>query len=61
VDLANRPASATVAAATNVALVCPPDEARRRLTRIEQLGFDEVLLVSHYGVLEDLERAREFL
>lgn len=61
VDLANRPASATVAAATNVALVCPPDEARRRLTRMEQLGFDEVLLVSHYGVLEDLERAREFL
>jgi hypothetical protein len=31
------------------------------LTRMEQLGFDEVLLVSHYGVLEDLERAREFL
>ena len=61
VDLANRPESADLAAATNVALVCPPDEARRRLKRMEQLGFDEVLLVSHYGVLEELERARDFL
>jgi alkanesulfonate monooxygenase SsuD/methylene tetrahydromethanopterin reductase-like flavin-dependent oxidoreductase (luciferase family) len=61
VDLANRPESAGLAAATNVALVCPPDEARRRLKRMEQLGFDEVLLVSHYGVLEELERARDFL
>src|ERR1700674_5847289 len=52
VDLANRPGSAELAAATNVALVCPPDEARRRLKRMEQLGFDEVLLVSHYGVLK---------
>jgi alkanesulfonate monooxygenase SsuD/methylene tetrahydromethanopterin reductase-like flavin-dependent oxidoreductase (luciferase family) len=61
VDLANRPESAELAAATDVALVCPPDEARRRLKRMEQLGFDEVLLVSHYGVLEELERARDFL
>ena len=61
VDLANRPESAGLAAATDVALVCPPDEARRRLKRMEQLGFDEVLLVSHTGVLEDLERARDFL
>lgn len=61
VDLANRPESADLAAATNVALVCPPDEARRRLKRMEQLGFDEVLLVSHYSVLEELERARDFL
>ena len=61
VDLADRPQSADLAAVTNVALVCPPDEARRRLKRMEQLGFDEVLLVSHYGVLEELERARDFL
>jgi len=31
------------------------------LKRIEQLGFDEVLLVSPGGVLEDIERARDFL
>jgi alkanesulfonate monooxygenase SsuD/methylene tetrahydromethanopterin reductase-like flavin-dependent oxidoreductase (luciferase family) len=61
VDLANRPESAELAAATDVALVCLPDEARRRLKRMEQIGFDEVLLVSHYGEFDDLERARDLL
>ena len=61
VDLANRPDSAELAAATDVALVCPPEEARRRLKRMEQLGFDEVLLVSQYGEFEQLERARDLL
>ncbi len=61
VDLDNRPESAELAAATDVALVCPPDEARRRIKRMEQLGFDEVLLVSHYGEFEQLERARDLL
>jgi alkanesulfonate monooxygenase SsuD/methylene tetrahydromethanopterin reductase-like flavin-dependent oxidoreductase (luciferase family) len=61
VDLDNRPESAELAAATDVALVCAPDEARRRLKRMEQLGFDEVLLVSHYGEFEQLERARDLL
>ena len=61
VDFADRPESAGLAEATNVALVCPPDEARRRIKRMEQLGFDEVLLVSPAGVLEDIERARDFL
>lgn len=60
VDFGNRPESAALAAVTT-SLVCPPEEARRRLKRFEQLGFDEVLLVSHAGVLEDLERARDFL
>ncbi len=31
------------------------------MKRIEQMGFDEVLLVSHLGVLEDIERARDLL
>jgi alkanesulfonate monooxygenase SsuD/methylene tetrahydromethanopterin reductase-like flavin-dependent oxidoreductase (luciferase family) len=61
VDFADRPESAGLAEATNVALVCPPDEARRRLKRMEQLGFDEVLLVSPAGVLEEIEQARDFL
>jgi alkanesulfonate monooxygenase SsuD/methylene tetrahydromethanopterin reductase-like flavin-dependent oxidoreductase (luciferase family) len=61
VDFANRPESAGLAEATNVALVCPPDEARQRIKRMQQLGFDEVLLVSPAGVLEDIERARDFL
>src|ERR1700736_2279834 len=61
VDLANRPESASLAEVAHVSLICSPDEARQRLKRIEQLGFDEVLLVSHAGVLDEIERARDFL
>ena len=60
VDLENRPGSAALAEVTT-SLVCPPDEARRRIKRIEQLGFEEVLLVSHTSALEDIERVRDFL
>ncbi len=60
IDLAGRPESADLAS-VETSLVCPPDEARRRLKRMEQLGFDEVLLVSHSSVLDDIERARDFL
>src|SRR5450432_2697695 len=55
VDFENRPGSAGLAEVAT-SLVCPPDEARQRLKRIEQLGFEEVALVSHSNVLEDLER-----
>ena len=61
VDFDNHPASAAIAAASDVGLTCSIDEARQRLKRMEQLGFDEVCLVSHHGALEDLERARDFL
>jgi alkanesulfonate monooxygenase SsuD/methylene tetrahydromethanopterin reductase-like flavin-dependent oxidoreductase (luciferase family) len=61
VDFADRPESAGLAEATDVALVCPADEARQRIKRMVALGFDEVLLVSPAGVLEDIERARDFL
>ena len=61
VDLQNRPESAEIAAATDVALVCPPEEARRRLKRMQDLGFEEVLLVSHHSDLEEIERVRGFL
>jgi len=60
VDFSERPENATLAAVTT-SLVCPPDEARRRLKRIEQLGFEEVCLVSHNSVLEDVLWARDFL
>ena len=61
IDLANRPESADLAAVAHTSLICSPDEARQRLKRIAQMGFDEVLLVSHLGVLEDIERARDLL
>ena len=61
VDFNSRPESAAIAAASDVALTCSVDEARQRLKRIQQIGFDEVLLISHTGDLEDIERARNFL
>jgi len=61
VDFDNRPETAPLAELAPCSLVCPPDEARRRLQRLAQLGFDEVLLVSYASVLEDIERARDFL
>ncbi len=60
IDIANRPQSAALEEVPK-SLVCPPDEARKRLKRLEQIGFDEILLVSHSSVLEDIERARDFL
>jgi hypothetical protein len=45
----------------HVSLICPPDEARRRLKRVAELGFDEVLLVSQTNSLEEIEQARDFL
>ena len=61
VDLNNRPEPGGLAERAKVSLVCPPDEARQRLKRIEQLGFDEVLLVSPGAALAELERVRDFL
>jgi alkanesulfonate monooxygenase SsuD/methylene tetrahydromethanopterin reductase-like flavin-dependent oxidoreductase (luciferase family) len=61
IDLAGRPGSADVAAGAHVSLICPPDEARLRLKRLERMGFDEILLVSHGFALEDIERSRDFL
>jgi alkanesulfonate monooxygenase SsuD/methylene tetrahydromethanopterin reductase-like flavin-dependent oxidoreductase (luciferase family) len=60
VDLASRPGSAALAEVAT-SLVCPPEEASRRIKRMQQLGFDEVLLVSHTGALDDIERVRDFV
>ncbi len=61
VDLANRPESGSLAERAKVSLVCSPDEARRRLKRIEQIGFDEVLAISPASALDQIERVRDFL
>src|SRR3984957_16374610 len=60
IDLANRPEAAELSD-VEASLVCAPDEARRRLKRMQQMGFDEVLLVSPANALEDFEQARDFL
>ncbi len=61
IDLEERPGNAELAKVAHCALICPPDEARRRLQRFKDIGFDEVLLISHDFVLEDIERARNMV
>ncbi len=61
IDLADRPGSAEVAAGAHCSLICPPDEARKRLKRLKDIGFDEVLLISHGYAIEDIERARDWV
>jgi alkanesulfonate monooxygenase SsuD/methylene tetrahydromethanopterin reductase-like flavin-dependent oxidoreductase (luciferase family) len=61
VDLNNRPEPGSLAERARVSLVCLPDDARPRLKRIEQIGFDEVLLISPASALDELERVRDYL
>ena len=61
VDLANQPEPGSLAERARVSLVCRPEEARRRLKRIEQIGFDEVLVVSLANALDEIERLRDYL
>ncbi len=61
VGLNGQPEPGSLAERAKVSLVCPPDDARQRLKRVERIGFDEVLVVSPAGVLDDLERVRDFL
>jgi alkanesulfonate monooxygenase SsuD/methylene tetrahydromethanopterin reductase-like flavin-dependent oxidoreductase (luciferase family) len=61
VDLANRPGSAELSKVAEPSLLGTPDEVRQKLKRMQQIGFNEVLLVSHHDALEDIERARDLL
>jgi alkanesulfonate monooxygenase SsuD/methylene tetrahydromethanopterin reductase-like flavin-dependent oxidoreductase (luciferase family) len=61
VDLANRPTAGSLAERAKVSLVCQPEEARQRLKRVEQIGFDEVLVVSPANALDEIERMRDYL
>jgi len=61
IDLAERPESAELAKVASVNFICPPEEARRRIRRVEQLGFEEILIGSQFGAIEEIERVRDFL
>jgi alkanesulfonate monooxygenase SsuD/methylene tetrahydromethanopterin reductase-like flavin-dependent oxidoreductase (luciferase family) len=61
IDLAERPQSAELAKVASVNFICPPEEARRRIKRVEQLGFEEILIGSQFGAIEEIERVRDFL
>jgi alkanesulfonate monooxygenase SsuD/methylene tetrahydromethanopterin reductase-like flavin-dependent oxidoreductase (luciferase family) len=61
VDLAERPQSAELAKLASVNFICPPDEARERIKRVEQLGFEEILIGSQFGAIEEIERVRDLV
>jgi alkanesulfonate monooxygenase SsuD/methylene tetrahydromethanopterin reductase-like flavin-dependent oxidoreductase (luciferase family) len=61
VDLAERPESAELARLASVNFICPPEEARRRIRRVEQLGFEEILVGSQFGAIDEIERVRDLL
>ena len=61
IDLTERPASAELAKVASVNFIFPPEEARRRIKRVEELGFDEILIDSQFGAIEEIERVRDFV
>ena len=61
IDLAERPESAALAQLASVNFICSPEEARRRIKNVEQLGFEEILIGSQFGALDEIERVRDFL
>jgi alkanesulfonate monooxygenase SsuD/methylene tetrahydromethanopterin reductase-like flavin-dependent oxidoreductase (luciferase family) len=61
IDLKERPESAELAKVASVNFICSPDEARRRIKRVEEMGFEEILIGSQFGAVEEIERVRDFL
>jgi alkanesulfonate monooxygenase SsuD/methylene tetrahydromethanopterin reductase-like flavin-dependent oxidoreductase (luciferase family) len=62
VDPTGRPEPGSWGERARISLVCDDrDEARRRLRRLRQIGFDEVLLLSHRLRLDELEQVRDYL
>ena len=61
VDLEERPESAELAKLASVNFICPPDEARERIKRVEQMGFEEILIGSQFDAINEIERIRDFL
>jgi alkanesulfonate monooxygenase SsuD/methylene tetrahydromethanopterin reductase-like flavin-dependent oxidoreductase (luciferase family) len=61
IDLQQRPESAELSKLASVNFICSPDEARERIKRVEDMGFDEILIGSQFGAIDELERVRDFL
>jgi len=61
VDLRERPESAELARLASVNFICAPDEARRRIKDVAARGFDEILIGSAFGAIDEIERVRDFV
>jgi alkanesulfonate monooxygenase SsuD/methylene tetrahydromethanopterin reductase-like flavin-dependent oxidoreductase (luciferase family) len=53
--------SAELAKLASVNFICPPGEARERIKRVEQMGFEEILIGSQFGAIDEIERVRDML
>ncbi|HSU06145.1 MAG TPA: LLM class flavin-dependent oxidoreductase [Acetobacteraceae bacterium] len=60
-DLRPDPVTTPAIAHAKISLLCTPREARERLKRIEQLGFDDALLVCPFDAPEQLETIRALI
>jgi alkanesulfonate monooxygenase SsuD/methylene tetrahydromethanopterin reductase-like flavin-dependent oxidoreductase (luciferase family) len=60
-DLRAEPQPNPTAARAKISLYCSPAEARERLRRLEQLGFDDALLVCPFDAPEQLDALRELI
>jgi len=60
-DLRPEPRIPAAGRPLGISLICPPAEARDRLRRIEQLGFDDVLLVCPADDPAQLETIRRLM
>jgi alkanesulfonate monooxygenase SsuD/methylene tetrahydromethanopterin reductase-like flavin-dependent oxidoreductase (luciferase family) len=61
IDLQQRSESTELAKLASVNFICTPEEARRRIKRVEDMGFDEILIGSQFGAIEEIVRVRDFL
>jgi alkanesulfonate monooxygenase SsuD/methylene tetrahydromethanopterin reductase-like flavin-dependent oxidoreductase (luciferase family) len=61
IDLAERAESSALASVASVNFICPPEEARRRIKHVEQMGFEEILIGSQFGAIDEIECVRDFL
>jgi len=60
-DLRPEPQIPAAGRPLGISLICPPDEARARLRRVEDLGFDDALLVCPTDDPAQLETIRTLL
>jgi alkanesulfonate monooxygenase SsuD/methylene tetrahydromethanopterin reductase-like flavin-dependent oxidoreductase (luciferase family) len=61
VDLQERPESAELANLAAVNFICPPAEAKDRIKRVADLGFEEILIGSQFAAIDEIERVRDYL
>src|SRR5258707_13693554 len=55
IDLAERPESAELAKLASVNFICSPEESRRRIKQVKQMGFEGSLSGPQFGATESID------